>query len=286
MKDRLSLTLLFACLMAFGLNSIEAQTKTDKKVVIVKKVVDADGKETVERIEATGEEADKYLEELKKEEAEDGTEIDIDVEVTAGADGEMIEKKIYKLKVADENGNVKVLEWDGTGEMPSEMKTLMDEHDIDVIINVDEEGKLHEGHGHSSSVKVSKDHEHKMIRINKEGDKKQEEKIVTIIDENPNKVQLGIMIENNANGIKVNGFAPNNKAKDGGMQEGDIIYNFNGVDVKSIEDLISEVGKYNPGDKVNIKAYRYDGMTSYDIILTERTGTSKKKFKWKEIERQ
>ena len=65
MKIKILTTLI--CFLCFGLlngNAQEETPKEQKKIIIVKKIIDENGNETVEKTVKTGIEADKYMEEV------------------------------------------------------------------------------------------------------------------------------------------------------------------------------------------------------------------------------
>jgi len=321
MLKNLSLVFCLALISAFGINTLEAQTKNEKKITIIKKVIDKDGKETVERIEASGAEANKYLKELK---SADGEHIDIDIDFNEeGVASKQSSKQHYKMKVIDDDGQEQIMEWNGSGEMPEKMKKLLEQYDLNIgseegeedakkqqIVKmkfIDDDGEVHELESNdinikrkeirnadgSKSIEVQVESEDiidledgvisKTIEVEvNNADSEQEEIIVEVIEENNNKAQLGIMIENAPDGVTIKGFAPESNAKSGGLAEGDVITNFNGTNIKTIEALVSEVGKYKAGDEVKVRFRRNNENLEKIISLTPRTGVSKKKFKWKE----
>jgi len=321
MSNNLNLVILLAFLTAFGINTLEAQTKSDKpekKVIIIKKIIDENGKETVERIEASGTDADKYLKTLESMEGV-GEHIDIDVEVE-NMDPNQATKK-YKMLVLDENGKEKQLEWNGEGEMPKEMNALIEKHDIDVHIAeedgeemqkvvmkfVDEEGNeqnmetedvkikrtevVNKDGSKSIQIEVNADNiddsiEKSVEVIVQQAGSEDEEVIVEIVEENTNKAQLGVMIENAKGGVGIKGFAPDSSAKAAGLIAGDIITHFNGTAVNTIQALVEEVGKYQVGDVVKVQFVRGPESMEKEITLDARTGDVKKKFKWKQAGQQ
>ncbi len=302
MSKNLSFVFLLALISAIGINTLEAQSKAEKKVTIIKKMVDKDGNETIERIEASGDEADKYLKEVESMEGV-GDHIDIDINVESAENG-MSQKKI-KMIVLDEDGKEKILEWDGKGDMPQEMQSMVEQHDIE--INIEEElepGNIESedlnmkrteiiNKDGSKTVKVEVNAEQIKegieksieVRVDHTG-KEQEEVIVEVIEENNNKAQLGVMIAAADGGVAIQGFAPESNAEAGGLQVDDIITNFNGTDVRTLEELVSTIGSYKAGDKVRVQFKRGGVNMEKEITLTPRTGVSKKKFKWKQAGKQ
>jgi hypothetical protein len=160
MKIKILTTLI--CLLCIGLLNVNAQKenpKVEKKVVIVKKTVDENGNETVEKIVKEGEDANQYIEDLHID--KDGNkEIKVRIKTKSNGEGENIwisddnevinlegkkfkfhsnnkdengnyHKKI-KIVTKGENGEEEVIEWDGDGEMPEELINQLKEKGIDV----------------------------------------------------------------------------------------------------------------------------------------------------------
>ena len=98
----------FMC--AFSLTKLSAQVKEDQnKVVIIEKEVDDQGQITETKKVLVGEKAAQYLK---------------DKEIDSKAANS---QKMFKMKVVDDEGKEKTISWDGTGEMPSDMKQLFKE---------------------------------------------------------------------------------------------------------------------------------------------------------------
>ena len=97
--------------------------------------------------------------------------------------GDDAQKEVVIMKRNDD-GEVTEFEWDGEGEMPAEMKELMEEHDI----------QIHEGHGKRHRMKkmrMHKDHKrakrHKAIKDGREKNMKKSAKYkIVTIDEDGN----------------------------------------------------------------------------------------------------
>ncbi|MDR0831160.1 MAG: Do family serine endopeptidase [Prevotellaceae bacterium] len=66
----------------------------------------------------------------------------------------------------------------------------------------------------------------------------------------------------------------NSAAKDGGVKEGDVIIEVNGVAVKSVAQLQEQVSRFSPGDKISIKINRKNKILDLDIKLKNRSGNT------------
>lgn len=127
MKSKFSICVFLAFFSALGINSIEAQTKETKKVVIKKKIIDKNGKETIEVKELEGEDADVFI---LKEKGNPGEEIEIEID----AEGSSVNTESKKVKIISigEDGEKDVMEWEGEGDIPDDIKAILKEHNIDL----------------------------------------------------------------------------------------------------------------------------------------------------------
>jgi hypothetical protein len=141
--------------------------------------------------------------------------------------GKTKEKRV--MKFIDENGNTKVIEWDGEGEMPAEMKKHME--------------KMEKG-----GMGLLNGHEYKTMT--------------------PNKAQFGVMIQDAENGILVNDIVDNSAAAKVGILAGDVITHVDGAQINTIESLISNLSDKVPGDQVEVSFLRDDQKKTVVATLT------------------
>lgn len=130
--------------LLFSFQYADAQKVEQKKVVIVKEIEDENGKVTKEEQVLTGDDAEKYIRENKG--ANGMISISIDKDISSDAIINSEEKQVtvdieekdgkevknIKIRVKDEDGEEKIMEWNGEGEMPEEMKEHMEEVDIEI----------------------------------------------------------------------------------------------------------------------------------------------------------
>lgn len=76
-------------------------------------------------------------------------------------------------------------------------------------------------------------------------------------------------------GVYVAGLGEGGAAAEGGVKEGDIILGINNVRVNNIPELQEQVGRYRPGDKVNLKIRRGDSEKDVSVVLKNRNGDIK-----------
>lgn len=69
-------------------------------------------------------------------------------------------------------------------------------------------------------------------------------------------------------GVYVNSVVSGGAAQDAGIKAGDVILKVNGVDVNKVAELQEQIGRYRPGQQVNVTILRNDNTR--DVMLTLR----------------
>ena len=83
--------------------------------------------------------------------------------------------------------------------------------------------------------------------------------------------QIGI---NQVKGVLIGRVVPNAAADHAGLKEGDLLLSVSGVEVNSFAEMMQELGRFAPGDHVNVNYYR-DGKThSTTVTLQNSQGTT------------
>lgn len=231
------------------------------------------------------------------------------ITIDEGDQDQSEDKKAYKVISIDEDGNEKIIEWDGEGDMPEEMKRMKEEHGIHghtvkkkKIIKIEEEKTINVKEG-SKVIKIKKKKDGKeteevieigendelpdevkqmlkengidleslpekgkvRIEIEQDKDGNQTRKEVEIEeihehhgdkDMHQNKAQLGVMIENSDNGVKVIELIKGGSAESSGILVNDIITKVDKVEVEDMDQLIDMLSDKNPGDQVKLTMIR------------------------------
>jgi hypothetical protein len=233
------------------------EKESTKKVVIVKKTVDEDGNETVEKKVMVGEEADAYLESqeielesILEEEIENNIELggsetevidldalneslllelenieipDIDVDVLKSGEGH------YKIRIIEDGQEIN---WEGDEAIPSELKEKLE--------------RIHM--------------EHPAVHG--------EDAIVWIQEDQPDRAVLGVMVENaGGNGAMVTDVFDGSGAQKAGLQKGDIITKVNSSKVIDIESLVASMKDSKVGDDVKVRFLRNGKKKSEKVEL-------------------
>ncbi len=175
----------------------------------------------------------------------------------------------------NENGNqqIRVSMVDGNG-IPDGVKALLDEAGV----NIEELGGGTQEVNHVMIVKQNGDSDAKTIQWN--GDGVMPEDMQVIIEEStallkgestPNKTQLGIMIEELDSGIKVSDVIKDSAAEEVGILPGDIITHADGIQMHSIESLLSTIATKEVHDQVELSLNRDEKVMN--VIATLKAGT-------------
>ncbi|MGB0392106.1 MAG: trypsin-like peptidase domain-containing protein [Salibacteraceae bacterium] len=77
-------------------------------------------------------------------------------------------------------------------------------------------------------------------------------------------------------GVYVAGLSENGAANEAGIEEGDVVTSVNDVEVKSVAELQSQIGRYTPGDKVRLEVNRDGNLKTFEVELRNSEGNTKK----------
>lgn len=275
-----SLTYLMLFAVSAGLMAQETK-KEEKKVVIVKRTVDDNGKVTETRQEANGAEADKLIKEIGE-----GEGIDIEIEKVMDSDGKKkkrirkrielqehegdemeedleIEERIvdgktvksYTLTRSSE-GEKEVIKWDGQGEMPQKIKEALEKNEGENMMFGDEDIR---------EIKIMKkggDEDDVMIWIDEDSDepihlkKGMKNKFIEKKKHNDNKVTLGVMVSSESAGVVIDEIIKGSAADEAKLQSGDRITEIDDTPVSDINELLDVLSKYEADDKIKIRYFR------------------------------
>ena len=79
----------------------------------------------------------------------------------------------------------------------------------------------------------------------------------------------------NTEGVFVNGLAEGGAAEEAGIRKGDVILKINSESIKSVPQLQEQVGRFNPGDKINVLVVRNGNEKSIPVTLRNHDGNTK-----------
>jgi len=261
MKNRFLNAMLVAFIMAFGISQLTAQdAKATTKVVVVEKTIDKDGNVEVKKEIKEGKDAEQYLK-----------EVDIDVDIEEGKDTKVKSSQRYRIVTVDEEGNEQVMEWEGEGDMPADMKGLLETESFEIEVDEDMERKV--------IVKIidDEDHEEVIVKemdfdIDEDIDLEEVENIHVIRKRAPErKAQLGVRIKNADSGVEIIEVIPNSAAEKHGLRVGDIIKSIDGQTTGDVEELVNIVAGSQPDSKVKIR-YERGGQEVVAKVKLQKPG--------------
>lgn len=212
------------------------------KIVIVEEE-EVNGKVTRTEKTLTGDDAIKYMEENKEELGED---INIEIEESLDLKQEKDGSKEIKI-VSKRNGEDKVMVWDGEGEMPAEMKDMIEDIDID-IDEISGEKKIQIKTRGGDRPMNDGD---KMKKIERPEFKLKNGEDFGIKDDS-NKARLGVKIKESDNAVYVEEVIPGSPAEKAGIAAGDQLVKVDDTEIDSIRRLLAEMDTLNKGDKINV----------------------------------
>ena len=131
----------------------------------------------------------------------------------------------YKIITKDNEGNEKVIKWNGEGEMPEEMKELGEEVNIFKFDNGEESQAT-------------------MMFIADEDD-------VNLSD-----AYMGAQIESSESGAKILDVMKDGPADKAGLEKGDIVQKVNGARTKTMKGLLGILNYFEPNDKIEMEVIR------------------------------
>lgn len=98
-----------------------------------------------------------------------------------------------------------------------------------------------------------------------------------------NKALLGVVTDKDELGAKIKSITKESAAEKAGLQKDDIITKVNDDEIKTSDDLVKAIGKYQPEDKVDI-TYIRDGKTkTTSTNLTKNNMKPEKVFQWNDM---
>jgi Do/DeqQ family serine protease len=76
-------------------------------------------------------------------------------------------------------------------------------------------------------------------------------------------------------GVYISGTSEDGAAREVGMKEGDVIVSINDVTVSSTAELLEQISRYRPGDKVEVEVIRNDKRKQFNVVLRNKQGDTK-----------
>ncbi|MGB4959920.1 MAG: PDZ domain-containing protein [Saprospiraceae bacterium] len=288
-------TILGVIYFALTFTVVQAQEKNEKKkVVIITKTME-NGKVNVVRKEAEGEEAEALMEEIGPESIEtvevkkekDGSKtVQItksntklstsvhrdksggkEIEVTSETKDGVTKEKYKIIKKTPEGDEVTI--WEGDEEMPEELKEELKnikirrssvgdnmeiriEHDDEDIDDDDNVVMIERNRDRRPGKMQWIDEDDRTFR----GDRENMNMKFRSENTNSNKVSMGVMIDDTADGVVIDEIVEGSAAAAAGLRRGDIILKVENKYIFSSEGLLNALHPYNVNDKAKIRYIR------------------------------
>ena len=279
---------LFSLLLLLSSSSLFAQqgsnTTEKKKIVIIKKQVDKDGTVIIEKIVKEGDEADQLIHEIHMDEKNGIGNAEIDIEITGEGGSRDINifkfdddsenstqdlnieftdedgNKIIKMRRSGDTDNPEIIEWQGQGDIPAEVRGKLDELGIDI------QGSkgMHWISAHGDHGKQCNDKAFLGVVLKE-----------TVKNEDGVETREGISNE----GVIIDEVVAKSAAEAAGLKEGDVITAIDGQAIRSFSDLTTALGQKKPDDKISINYIRSGQASQTDATLKAKTNQLHG-FKW------
>ena len=266
-KTKIIFSLLIMGLFIFSNNAFAQQeTEAKKKIVIVKKTIDKDGNEVIEKVVKEGTEADDFDVDqyLKEHDSDEAKEVDVDVTVTNGKESG---KRTVEVTVEGDN-------------------VIIKEGGDERVINLEEE---------SSRKEITTDDGRHIIIMKKEGEEDKEligdvevlidedgnQEIEISYSEKPQGAFFGVMVNPEEEGVKLLDVVEDSPAQKSGLQKGDILLNINEHKISSYEELTNVLSKYEVGATVVVVYERDGNVNKVATKLVDAQDIPTEKMIWK-----
>jgi S1-C subfamily serine protease len=141
----------------------------------------------------------------------------------------------------EENGDKKVIEWDGEGEMPKDMEQVIKEGDYDL----GEELMEREGKVYSKEIRYSS--------VNSDI-----------------KVKMGIGINQGEQGVSIDYVEENSPASKAKLKPNDILLKIEDTYILSDDLVFQTLSRFNPGDIIKVTVLREGKEMALDVTLAPK----------------
>ncbi|MFO7828917.1 MAG: Do family serine endopeptidase [Bacteroidales bacterium] len=79
---------------------------------------------------------------------------------------------------------------------------------------------------------------------------------------------------NKIEGVLIDGVTEDGAAEEAGLKVGDVVLEINDAKINSVAELTAQIGKYRPGEKINIIIKRDNKKKQIDVVLRNMHGTT------------
>jgi len=257
--------LLLGCFIFPNNSFSQTETKEKKQIVIVKKTIDKDGNEVVEKIVKEGKEAEDFdVAKYIKEEEHGATNVNVEVRVIKEGE-EKNQDEEREIEVTVEGDNVFIMEGDEKTiikiDGDAERKEITTEDGKHIIIMKSESGD-------QNTFNLIEDIDMEMI-----GDKKTEIRIMKI--QKNHDAFFGVVLDPTAEGMELLDVVKDSPAEKAGLKRGDILRSINEHQVSTYDELTKVLSNYKIGDSI-VVMYKRDGhIKKIQAFLVDSKDVSK-----------
>ena len=215
----------------------------------------------------------------------DGEEVEVRVRKRERRNGSKDGTKKRIIVKKDDGGETEVLKWDGEGEMPEDIKMLLEEHDIDLKGLTEEALQENRKKKHGEMRKRHRMRKHKAISDGKEMNEEKEIEYEIIREDGDvlkwkskggdkgSNAYMGAQIASSEEGgVVVLELLKDSPADQSGLAKGDIIRKINGARTKNVDSLHSLLSHFEPGDVIDLSIVRDGAERNLKLTLGERPG--------------
>jgi len=290
---------LIAFVSLFYVNHSSAQTEEKIKVVVIEKTVDENGKIKETKVIKEGEEAKAYMEKMNISDGDVMEWIEKEEDVDSGSNMKSSHRRI-KIITKDDSGNEDVIEWEGDGEIPADLRKTLEENDVEILnkekeISVTVKDNMSTARSRVMIINKKNTNEEviefdiengemgddveKLLRENgmeieiiDDGEAKKF-MIVTEDDDheqNNNKAQLGVFLDSTEKGVRIIDTIEGSAAAGAGLRKGDVITAIGDQLVATMQDVVTEIGNYKPSEIIILHFLRDNIARSTEVTLKER----------------
>lgn len=75
-------------------------------------------------------------------------------------------------------------------------------------------------------------------------------------------------------GVYITRVTPGSGADEAGLQKGDVIIAINGVKTRTMPEMQEQVGRYRPGNKLNVEFFRNGKMNKAEVVLKDKSNNT------------
>lgn len=219
--------------------------------------------------------------------------LNLDKYLDENSKSELIIKKQIKIVKKLDDGTESYFRWEGTNEVPEDIISEMKNAEVWINIDISPVQKQ-EDLEKEILIKVIEGDEEKTLYINSgidqaldelidvEPDQIEEIEVIKGEKADSRKAQLGVNIEDAAEGVRIISLIEGSAAQDAKLLEGDIITDVNNEKVQTMQELVDAIKDKNPGETVRIGILR-KGNKSVKTVTLEAFNAEKYKQLEKKI---